>query len=59
MNDFANLSPDELNEIDKSRVWHAFTQMSEYQPFIIERADGVYLYDVDGKQYIDAVATKN
>ena len=57
MNDFANLSPDELNEIDKSRVWHAFTQMSEYQPFIIERADGVYLYDIDGKQYIDAVSS--
>ncbi len=57
MNDSAKLSRNELIDIDKSRVWHAFTQMSEYQPFIIDRANGVYLYDVDGNQYIDAVSS--
>ncbi|MCW5851240.1 MAG: aspartate aminotransferase family protein [Anaerolineae bacterium] len=35
-----------------------FVQMSEFsqQPFIIERGDGIRLYDVDGKAYIDGLS---
>lgn len=57
MNDFSSLTRDELYEFDRSRVWHAFTQMSEYEPFIIDRGEGVFLYDIDGNEYIDAVSS--
>ena len=35
-----------------------FVQMSEFaqKPFIIERGDGIMLYDVDGKAYIDGLS---
>lgn len=42
---------------DRHVVWHAFTQMAEYQPLIIERAQGCTLYDVDGNAYLDGVSS--
>jgi len=42
---------------DHSVVWHAFTQMADYQPFIIEQADGCELIDTDGNRYLDAVSS--
>ena len=47
----------ELEHWDRKHVWHAFTQMAEYQPFIIERAEGCTLYDVDGNAYLDGVSS--
>ncbi len=47
----------ELKEIDRTLCWHAFTQMAEYEPFVIERAKGVYLYDLEGKKYLDGVSS--
>lgn len=46
-----------LRRWDREHVWHAFTQMAEYQPFLIERADGCTLTDVDGRQYLDGVSS--
>ncbi|MCS7281112.1 MAG: adenosylmethionine--8-amino-7-oxononanoate transaminase [Desulfobacterota bacterium] len=49
-----------LREWDKKHVWHPFTQMKEYvesDPLIIERGDGFYLIDVDGKRYIDGTSS--
>src|SRR5262249_56996898 len=43
-------------ERDAAVVWHGFTQMSAYvdnAPVIVERADGHYVYDTDGKRYFD------
>ena len=37
--------------------WHAFTQMSEYDPLIIERAQGVWLQTQDGRQLLDGVSS--
>ncbi len=34
---------EELERWDREIVWHAFTQMSEYEPLIIERANGCTL----------------
>src|SRR5689334_18519387 len=41
-----------------SRIMVDFVQMKDFvnDPFIVERAEGVYLYDTDGKQYIDGLA---
>jgi adenosylmethionine-8-amino-7-oxononanoate aminotransferase len=52
-----SFTADELAAIDRSAVWHAFTQMAEYQPFIIERAEGQTLYDVHGNAYLDGVSS--
>lgn len=41
-------------------VWHPCTQMKQHEtyPLIpIQRGDDVWLYDVDGKQYLDAVSS--
>jgi adenosylmethionine-8-amino-7-oxononanoate aminotransferase len=47
----------ELQEWDRTLVWHAFTQMAEYEPFVIERAEGCVLVDIDGNEYIDGVSS--
>ncbi len=47
----------ELREWDRSIVWHPFTQMAEYEPLIIERAEGCVLVDIDGKEYLDGVSS--
>lgn len=52
-----NASPDELAAWDRIHVWHAFTQMQEYVPFIIERAHGCTLFDLDGRAYLDGVSS--
>jgi adenosylmethionine-8-amino-7-oxononanoate aminotransferase len=47
-------------ERDSARVWHGFTQMSTYGsngPVMVERADGRYLIDVDGRRYLDAISS--
>jgi adenosylmethionine-8-amino-7-oxononanoate aminotransferase len=41
-----------------ARIMVDFVQMKDFvdNPFIIDHAEGVYLYDTDGKQYIDGLA---
>jgi adenosylmethionine-8-amino-7-oxononanoate aminotransferase len=48
---------EQLRRWDREHVWHAFTQMAEYQPFLIERANGCTLIDVDGREYLDGVSS--
>jgi adenosylmethionine-8-amino-7-oxononanoate transaminase len=46
--------------MDKQYIWHPFTQMRDWgekDQLIIERGDGVYLYDTDGKKYLDGVSS--
>ena len=41
-------------------VWHPCTQMKQHEVFPlipIQRGEGVWLYDVEGKQYLDAVSS--
>jgi len=44
-------------ELDKRRVWHPYTPMSDYlaetNPLVVERARGARLFDVDGRSYLD------
>lgn len=51
---------DHLRSLDKEFVWHPFTQMKDWNqtdPLIIERGEGSYLIDTDGKRYIDGVSS--
>jgi adenosylmethionine-8-amino-7-oxononanoate aminotransferase len=48
---------DELRDWDRRHFWHAFTQMAEYEPLVIERAEGCWLVDVDGRRYLDGVSS--
>ena len=50
-------SRDELREWDRRHHWHAFTQMAEYEPLVIERAAGCRLIDIDGREYIDGASS--
>ena len=47
----------ELERWDRQHVWHAFTQMAEYQPLLIERGRGCTLIDIDGREYLDATSS--
>lgn len=47
-----------LAERDAQVIWHPFTQMKNPLPHIpIVRGEGVYLFDEQGKKYIDAVSS--
>jgi adenosylmethionine-8-amino-7-oxononanoate aminotransferase len=46
-----------LHRWDREIVWHAFTQMAEYEPLVIERAEGCTLYDIEGNAYLDGVSS--
>ncbi len=52
-----SLSPDQLKEVDRQHVWHAFTQMAQYEPLVISRAHGCWLVDIDGREYLDGVSS--
>jgi adenosylmethionine---8-amino-7-oxononanoate aminotransferase len=52
-----NCDLQQLREWDRTIVWHAFTQMAEYEPFIIERAEGCTLIDVEGRRYLDGASS--
>ena len=47
----------ELVRWDRHHVWHAFTQMQEYEPLLIERGAGCWLIDTDGNRYLDGAAS--
>jgi adenosylmethionine-8-amino-7-oxononanoate transaminase len=51
---------DALKQLDHAYLWHPFTQMREWMgedPCIIERGDGCYLYDIQGRKYLDGVSS--
>lgn len=50
----------DLQERDVAKIWHPCSQMKDYEdlpPIVIDRGEGVYLYDVDGRDYIDIVSS--
>jgi adenosylmethionine-8-amino-7-oxononanoate aminotransferase len=49
-----------LLEADRAHVWHPFTQMQQWpddQPLVIERAEGNWLVDTEGRRYLDAISS--
>jgi adenosylmethionine-8-amino-7-oxononanoate aminotransferase len=54
------MSPEDLAQLDHRHVWHPFTQQqgwSEEAPLMIERGEGVHLFDTEGRRYIDGTAS--
>lgn len=46
-----------LEELDRKVMWHPFTQMAEWEPLVIERGEGNYLVDREGRRYLDGVSS--
>ncbi|MEO8554650.1 MAG: aminotransferase class III-fold pyridoxal phosphate-dependent enzyme, partial [Kofleriaceae bacterium] len=46
-----------LHDLDRQVLWHPFTQMAEWDPLVIARGDGNYLYDHEGRRYLDGVSS--
>lgn len=49
-----------IEKKDKEFVWHPFTQMLDWEKednIVIEKGDGIYLYDIHGNKYIDGVSS--
>ena len=45
---------------DFQNIWHPCTQHKDFEtikPLMVERADGVYLFDRQGKRYLDAISS--
>ncbi len=42
-----------------SAFWHPFAEMAKVQhaPFIVDRGEGIYVYDEAGRRYLDAAAS--
>ncbi|SHJ50055.1 adenosylmethionine-8-amino-7-oxononanoate aminotransferase [Geosporobacter subterraneus DSM 17957] len=50
----------DLQKKDLQYIWHPCSQMKDYEafpPIVIDRGEGAYLYDMDGKSYLDAVSS--
>lgn len=53
------LTPDQLQEAARRHLWLHFTRMGGYQAAevpVIVRGEGCYLWDANGKRYLDALA---
>jgi len=51
---------DTLARWDRDHLWHPFTQMQGFRQeelLIITRGEGVYLYDIQGRRYLDGVSS--
>ena len=55
---------DRKTEFDLARdfqnIWHPCTQHKDFEkikPLLVERAEGVYLYDREGKRYLDVISS--
>lgn len=47
-------------EKDLKYIWHPCSQMKDYEtlkPIVIEKGEGVYLYDTEGKRYVDVISS--
>jgi adenosylmethionine---8-amino-7-oxononanoate aminotransferase len=51
---------DDLRRLDAAHVWHPFAQMDRWladEQLVIDRAEGVWLIDADGRRYLDGNAS--
>ena len=51
------MNKEELIALDRRLVWHAFSQMSEYNGLVIESAEGCWLTDIDGRRILDGASS--
>lgn len=50
-------TPEQLRDWDRRLVWHAFTQMAEYEPLILVRGEGCRVVDLEGNEYLDGTSS--
>src|SRR3954471_22318346 len=46
-------------QLDRDYVWHPFTQQQGWSaeaPLVVERGEGSYLFDTEGRRYLDGTA---
>ncbi|MGL5414803.1 MAG: adenosylmethionine--8-amino-7-oxononanoate transaminase [Clostridium sp.] len=51
---------EELEKKDLEYIWHPASQMKDYEtlkPIIIKEGKGIYLYDIEGKEYMDCISS--
>lgn len=49
-----------LESKDLKYIWHPCSQMKDYEelpPIVIEKGEGIYLYDIHGNRYLDAISS--
>ena len=51
------ISTDELERLDRTVIWHAFSQMANYDGLIIESAEGSWLQDIHGRRFLDGASS--
>lgn len=54
------INTNELLNIDKRHIWHPFTPMQDWianKQIVIEKGEGNYLIDTEGKKYLDGVSS--
>ena len=54
------LAHQQLLAADLAHLWHPFTQMAQWphdEPLIIERAEGNWLFDTQGRRWLDGVSS--
>ena len=54
------IDKNELRNLDRKFLWHPYTKHSSMKELplpIIEKGDGVYLFDIEGRQYLDAISS--
>jgi adenosylmethionine-8-amino-7-oxononanoate transaminase len=50
----------DLLELDRRYLWHPYTQMKDFEkddPLFLDRADGVFLFDAQGRRYYDTISS--
>lgn len=49
-----------IRDWDRAHVWHPFTALADWEaadPLVIERSEGAYLVDTEGRRYLDGVSS--
>jgi len=49
----AKMTNAELQQLEKAHVFHSWSAQGALAPLAVERAEGVYMWDHDGKRYLD------
>jgi len=50
------MKTDELQKLDRQHVIYSWKQQGGWLPTMIDRADGIYMYDTDGRRILDGCA---
>ena len=48
-----DLSRDEILDLSRDTTLYEWTAQRTMQPLVVDRAKGIYFWDVDGKRYMD------